>query len=299
MLCEKPSDARKRRCTSGRSLTVYPAANLRLALIQPDTVWRNPEANRDRLADKIQACSGLADLIALPETFASGFGDAVVEDAEPMHGDTVTWLAEMAHAVDAVVTGSVVIRDCGQTFNRMLWAAPDGAVGKYDKRHLFRMAGEHQRYAPGRERQIFSVLGWRVCAQVCYDLRFPVFSRNRFDAELGVMDYDLLLYVANWPAVRRQAWQRLLPARAIENLSYCAGVNRVGTDGQGIAYAGDSVVLDPLGEALATADDQETTLLATLSRPELDDWRQRFPGYLDADRFALDYAWGRRASDLD
>jgi len=187
------------------------------------------------------------------------------------------------------VTGSVQIRDGDGVYNRLLWADADGFAGRYDKRHLFRMAGEHERYASGRERLTVELHGWRVCPLVCYDLRFPVFSRNRFDVEAAQrFDYDLLLYVANWPAARAQAWKTLLPARAIENLSYVAGLNRVGVDGNGLHYSGDSAVFDFLGSKLVELDDEETAATTVLSGEALIGHRERFPAMLDGDAFSLE-----------
>jgi omega-amidase len=173
-------------------------------------------------------------------------------------------------------------------FNRLLWATPDGGLSWYDKRHLFRYAGEHQRYAPGRDRLSVEWKGWRINPQVCYDLRFPVFCRNRFDVERpGQLDFDLQLFVANWPSPRRYAWQTLLRARAIENLCVVAAVNRVGTDGNNLSYAGDSVVLDALGQPLAEAAAAEGLTYAAVSAQALLAHRAHFPAMLDADRFAL------------
>jgi predicted amidohydrolase len=174
-------------------------------------------------------------------------------------------------------------------FNRLLFATPDGTLHHYDKRHLFRYAGEHERYAAGGPRLVLDWRGWRICPLVCYDLRFPVFSRNRYDVERpGALDYDLLLYVANWPSPRAYAWRTLLRARAIENLCYVAGLNRVGTDGNGHRYDGESAAIDFLGESLSECADAEVVATATLRADRLAEHRARFPAMLDADRFNLD-----------
>jgi predicted amidohydrolase len=205
-----------------------------------------------------------------------------------MDGPTVAWIVEQARQLDAAVTGSVQLRTEEGVFNRLLWATPDGGLSWYDKRHLFRYAGEHLRYAPGRERLSVEWKGWRINPQVCYDLRFPVFCRNRFDVERpGQLDFDLQLFVANWPSPRRYAWQTLLRARAIENLCVVAAVNRVGTDGNNLSYAGDSVVLDALGQPLAEAAAAEGLTYAAVSAQALLAHRAHFPAMLDADRFAL------------
>ena len=221
----------------------------------------------------------------------AGFMLALLNDAlanaEDMHGPTVAWIRGQAALLGAVVTGSVQLRTDAGVFNRMLWATPEGGLHHYDKRHLFRMADEHLRYHSGRERLIVELKGWRICPQVCYDLRFPIWSRNRHDRETGKFDYDLLLFVANWPAARRYAWSTLLRARAIENLSYCVGVNRVGVDGNTIAYAGDSAVLDFLGQPLAELGAQEQILTVTLDPGLLKAHRERFPAWMDADDFTL------------
>jgi predicted amidohydrolase len=224
----------------------------------------------------------------LPETFTSGFSNEALAEAETMDGPTVAWLREQARMLGAVVTGSVQIREDEGVFNRMLWATPEGTLAHYDKRHLFRMAREHERYAAGRKPITVELKGWRVRPLVCYDLRFPVFIRNRFDAEApGRFDYDLLLFVANWPAARRHAWRTLLMARAIENLACVAAVNRVGTDGNDIAYAGDSAVHDATGQPLVELGPRQAVATVTLSGEHLAAHRERFPAQLDADRFTL------------
>ena len=262
--------------------------DLRVALVQGDTVWHDPAANRHRYGELIAPLAGETDLIVLPETFTSGFSNEALDRAEDMNGPTVAWIREQAQRLGAVVTGSVQIRDTGGVYNRLLWATPDGGLAHYDKRHLFRMAREHERYAAGREKIIVELNGWRVCPLVCYDLRFPVFIRNRFSAMAADrFDYDLLIFVANWPAARRHAWRTLLRARAIENLACVAAVNRVGRDGNGLDYAGDSVALDFLGEALVECGPQPQVVQACFSADALALHRERFPAQLDADRFEL------------
>lgn len=262
--------------------------DLRVSLVQGETCWHDPAANRDYYGDLIGPLAGRTDLVLLPETFTSGFSNEAIGQAESMDGPTVQWLREQARALDAAVTGSVQLRVGDEVFNRLLFATPDGGLAHYDKRHLFRYAREHERYAPGGPRLLVDWRGWRICPMVCYDLRFPVFSRNRYDAgRAGQLDYDLLLYVANWPSPRAHAWRTLLRARAIENLCYVAGLNRVGTDGNGLAYSGDSAVIDFLGEPVSECADMEVVATATISGARLQAHREHFPAMLDADRFQL------------
>lgn len=267
--------------------TTSPAAHLRVSLVQAATRWHDADANRALYASLVEPLAGRTDLVVLPETFTSGFSNAAVETAEGMDGPTLPWLRALAAQVDAVVCGSAVVREGDAVFNRFLWMTPDGTCLHYDKRHLFRMAGEHTRYAAGAARPVFTLRGWRVLPQVCYDLRFPVWLRNRFDAGRQALDYDLAIFVANWPAPRRHAWRTLLAARAIENLAYVVGVNRVGEDGNGLAYSGDSAALDPLGEPLVALGAQAQVATAVLERAVLDGHRARFPAWMDADRFTL------------
>jgi predicted amidohydrolase len=257
---------------------------LKVSLVQGATRWHDPAGNRDYYGALMAPLKG-SDLIVLPETFTSGFSNEAIHNAETMDGPTVAWLREQAHALDAAVTGSVQLRVEGKVYNRLLLVTPDGTVQHYDKRHLFRYAGEHERYAAGSERLVVEWRGWRICPLVCYDLRFPVYSRNRRTP--NGFDYDLLLYVANWPTPRREPWRTLLRARAIENLCYCAGLNRVGTDGNGLGYSGDSAVLDFLGAPLAELGAQEQGITLTLDAAALAEHRARFPAWMDADEFRL------------
>ena len=257
---------------------------LRVSLVQGATRWHDPAGNRAYYGDLIAPLAG-SDLILLPETYTSGFSNEAIHNAETMDGPAVAWLSEQARKLDAAICGSVQLRVDENVYNRLLFATPDGNIRHYDKRHLFRYADEHKRYAAGSERLIVEWRGWKICPLVCYDLRFPVYSRNRH-AETG-FDYDLVLYVANWPGARRYAWQALLRARAIENLSYCAGLNRVGRDGNGLDYAGDSAVLDYLGQPLVELGAQEQTVTVALDAGALAAHRERFPAWMDADAFTL------------
>lgn len=252
---------------------------LRVALVQADAAWHDPAANRERLEGLIETIETPVDLVVLPEMFSTGFTMCSEAMAETMEGETVAWLRAQAARRGVTITGSVVIED-GQRFNRHLWMPPDGRESVYDKRHLFRMAGEHQHYAPGNENVVVEMGSWRIRLCVCYDLRFPVWLRSR-------NDYDVLLCVANWPAARQSAWTTLLRARAIENQCYAVGVNRVGVDGNGVVYRGGSAVFDGEGAALAEAGDEPGILSATLDLDALREYRERFPAWRDADTFEV------------
>ncbi|MFK3779295.1 amidohydrolase [Agrobacterium sp. NPDC089420] len=253
--------------------------DLRITLVQADLAWENPERNLqqfDRHLDEI----GETDLIVLPEMFTTGFSMNPQAVAEPMDGPAVKWLLETARRHDADIVGSVAIAEEGRYFNRLLWASPDGALIHYDKRHLFTYAGEHAHYTPGQAQQVVHLKGWNIAPFICFDLRFPVWSRNRGQ-------YDVALYIASWPARRAAHWKSLLPARAIENQAYVIGVNRVGIDGNDLAYDGDSMVIDPLGEICFHANVNVTVHQQRLSRRMLDETRERLPFLRECERFEL------------
>jgi len=258
-------------------------AKLRVTLVQQPLVWHDAGANREHFDALLAPLPGQTDVIVLPEMFTTGFSMDVEQFAEEAGGPTSGWLQQKARDLRAAITGSVMTRDGDHFYNRMFWAEPDSPLRHYDKRHLFRMANEHQRFTPGNDSLTVTWRGFRICLQVCYDLRFPVFSRRR-----PQLEYDVLIYSANWPAPRRQAWQTLLKARAIENLSYVVGVNRVGTDGKNLPYAGDSVAHDFLGDTLAQLGGEPAVITVELDLPSLRAFRDRFPAHLDADRFTLD-----------
>ncbi len=262
------------------------AQPLRVSIVQGATRWHDPSANRAYYGEWMASLPD-SDLIVLPETFTSGFSNEAIDSAETMEGQTLAWLREQARRLDAAVCGSVQLRAGTAVFNRMLFVTPDGTARHYDKRHLFRYADEHKRYAAGSERVIVEWRGWRIALLVCYDLRFPVWSRNRYRPDAGGFDYDALVVVANWPSARRHAWRTLLPARAIENLAYCVGVNRVGYDGNDLHYAGDSVVHDFLGQPLVELGAQEQAVTVALDAAALAAHRARFPAWMDADDFSL------------
>jgi predicted amidohydrolase len=261
-------------------------SDLTVSFVQTKLHWEEPAANRASLDVALDvALAGLAqptDLIVLPEMFTTGFSMDAPALAEPMDGPTVAWMQAHAATHNAVVTGSIIVEENGAYHNRLLWVRPNGSLSHYDKRHLFTLAGEQHTYTPGRTRLVEEWRGWRICPLVCYDLRFPVWSRNQ-----PVEPYDLLLYVANWPAVRRTAWMTLLRARAIENVACALGVNRIGHDGLGHDYAGDSALLDARGNYLVEAGDHAGVRTHTLSRAELDDFRAKFTALNDGDAFEL------------
>lgn len=251
---------------------------LRVSLLQDTIVPNDPEANLDHFASLLSEPLS-SDLIVLPEVFTTGFCAGARRYAEEVDGRAYEWMSQIASIQSAVITGSLVVKEGGDYVNRMVWMRPDGTYSHYDKRHLFRMAGEHLRYRMGMERIVVEHKGWRILPLVCYDLRFPVWSRNR-------NDYDLAIFVANWPQTRALHWNALLQARAIENLSYVVGVNRVGTDEAGQLYSGDSTIIAPDGRLLATSQNA-CILTETLSHAELTAYRDRFPAHLDMDDFTL------------
>lgn len=247
-------------------------------MIQAPLVWENAQANRDYFSGKLKGLK--ADLVVLPEMFSTGFTMQPGRVAEPMSGDTVCWMQDMAMTHQTAVAGSMVIAENNRFFNRLLFIYPTGTIQYYDKRHLFTLAGEDQSYTSGAEKLIVDYRGWKICPLICYDLRFPVFSRN---AE----NYDLLLYVANWPKVRTNAWDTLLRARAIENMSYVVGVNRVGEDANGHQYVGHSQIVDGLGNFLVEPAENEAVFTAELDWAHLREIREKFAFLNDRDTFTV------------
>ena len=253
--------------------------DLNLVLLQQTLMWQDPPVNRARFGALLDAVTG-ADLVLLPEMFSTGFTMEPAVCAEDMNGASIGWMCERAARLDAAIGGSLVVREASGFRNRFVLARPDGALECYDKRHLFRMAGEHHSYLAGERRVLIEWRGWRLCTMVCYDLRFPVWSRNRDD-------YDVLIYVANWPARRREHWRALLLARAIENQAFVVGVNRIGVDGKGVEHAGDSLVIDPWGKVLLDAGSDAGVHALSLSAATLTECREKFPAHLDGDAFTV------------
>jgi len=259
---------------------------LRVTLIQSELYWHNIDANLAMFEEKIWQIGEETDLIILPEMFNTGFTREAEQLAEPMNSKTFRWMRQQAMQTKAVVTGSYIVKENGHFFNRLIWMEPGGNYDFYDKRHLFRMSNEHHTFSAGHALLIKKLKGWLICPLVCYDLRFPVWSRNRMVHE-NTLKYDLLVYVANWPAARSAVWYTLLQARAIENLSYVIGVNRIGTDGNDIAYDGKSAVIDPKGNALFYKEEDNAIHTTSLDYENLAAYRKKFPAQLDADSFTL------------
>ena len=260
--------------------------DLNIALFQNDLRWEQQEANLSACSRQLRDLSAPVDLVVFPEMFATGFSmNTALAETEP--GPVLSWMQRSAAEINAVVCGTVMVKS-GDTFlNRLYWVRPDGSYAYYDKKHLFRFGGEADHYAAGRTRLMVELKGWRICPLICYDLRFPVWARNSF--QHGEFGYDLLLFTANWPARRTQHWESLLLARAIENQSYCVGVNRVGRDGNGLDHAGHSRVCDPTGKVYQPLESgKEGLLQTTLSSQVLLDWRSRFNTGPDWDPFELE-----------
>lgn len=273
---------------------------LTITTIQTNLVWENKIANLQALEKKINGLEEKTEIIVLPEMFSTGFSMQSQLLAETMEGETVQWMKEVAAKYKVILTGSIIIEEEGNFYNRLIWMLPNGQFGSYDKRHLFGLAEEDKYYTAGNKRLIASVKGWKINLQICYDLRFPVWARNRVvevhgSAEKSVSielpaneltpEYDILIYVANWPERRNHAWKTLLCARAIENQCYVIGVNRVGRDGNNINHSGNSLVIDPLGEVLYHMAHDEDIFTITLEREHLQDVRNKFPFWKDGDFF--------------
>ncbi|XZF13118.1 amidohydrolase [Chitinophagaceae bacterium MMS25-I14] len=257
-------------------------STLNITIIQPDIKWEDKNANLEQYDRYLESIQEKKEVVILPEMFTTGFSMAPERLAEPMSGPTVQWMRERSRQHRCIITGSIIMEENGNYYNRLIWMQPDGTYGTYDKRHLFGYGHENEHYSSGDRRLIAQVKGWRICPLICYDLRFPVWARNLNDA------YDVLLYIANWPERRNLAWKTLLQARAIENMSYVIGVNRVGDDANNIHYSGDSSVFGPLGETI-WQDKSGTALMhtVTLEKNTLDEARGHFPFLNDADRFLL------------
>ena len=257
-------------------------STLTITGIQSSLHWEDKEANLQMFEEKIFSISQPTEIVVLPEMFSTGFSMQPKKLAEPMDGETVEWMKRIAAKKKIILTGSVIIEEDRNFYNRLVWVLPNGQIGYYDKRHLFAYGDEDQHYTAGKKRLIASVKGWKINLMVCYDLRFPVWSRQQGDFE-----YDVLIYVANWPERRVHAWTTLLRARAIENQSYVIGVNRTGDDGNKIPYTGESMAVDPMGEILYHKNDEEDVFTVTLDKSHLEKTREKFPFWKDADRFKI------------
>jgi len=254
--------------------------NLKIALLQCDLLWENPVENRNQIEMYFSSLESV-DVIILPEMFTTGFSVEATHLAESMEGESVAWMTAMAVKQQSVICGSLMIKDAGNIYNRLVWVEPSGLIKTYDKRHLFSLINEQKYFNAGTNRLIIDYKCWRICPLICYDLRFPVFSRND-------VNYDLCFYVANWPSKRIAAWDVLLQARAIENQAYTIGVNRVGIDGYKAAYSGHSQVLDPMGDLIATApENEEGWVEVSLSKSHISSIRKRLPFLEDSDNFKI------------
>ncbi|KXN98137.1 amidohydrolase [Aequorivita aquimaris] len=254
--------------------------DLKITLVQSELVWENASANRELFSKKFQTFEGETDLIVLPEMFTTGFSMNAKKLAEPNDGDSLNWMISEARKHNCAITGSVIISENDKFYNRLFFVLPDGTYEKYDKKHTFTLAKENETYTAGKERLIVNYKGWKICPLICYDLRFPVWSRN-------TEDYDVLIYLANWPKVRTVAWDTLLRARAIENMSYCVGVNRVGFDGNDHEYVGHSAVYDVLGKQVSPSAFDEFIETVTLSKEHIESNRKHLQFLNDRDKFTL------------
>ena len=254
--------------------------DLQIAIIQADLIWEKPIENKakfDKFFNEIEN----VDLIILPEMFTTGFSMTPKPFAESMQGETINWMKENAKKINAAIVGSIIIEEENHFYNRMLFVHPNGHIEHYDKRHTFTLAGEHKEYSSGKNKLIVEFKGWKICPLICYDLRFPVWSRN-------VENYDVLIYSANWPKPRINAWKTLLKARAIENMSFCIGVNRVGVDANDYQYNGNSIAIDFLGNELTdVSEDTEKIIYATFKKDDLEKIRSKLPFLEDKDVFTI------------
>ncbi len=275
---------------------------MKVTIIQTQLFWEDREKNISHFDGLINSIKEETDLIVLPEMFTTGFTMNPEELAEPADGETLKWMKAKAKAKNAVITGSVSVEDDGKYFNRLFWVEPAGNFSFYNKRHLFRLAKEDEHYAQGNKKIITKIKDWKISPLICYDLRFPVWSRNRWQSAVskplagkvqktqkGTWEYDVLLYVANWPEIRIYAWKQLLIARAIENQCYVIGVNRIGKDGNGIDHSGDSMVINPRGEIISnTKSNKESIETIKLDKQYLEDYKKVFPVGLDADDLGME-----------
>ena len=261
---------------------------LTISIIQTTLYWENKTANLLMFEQKIKAIEERTEIVVLPEMFSTGFSMNNLLLAEDMNGETVNWMKRVAAENKIILTGSVIIKENENFYNRLIWMLPNGEYGVYDKRHLFGFGNETEHYSAGNKRLIASVKGWKINLQICYDLRFPVWARQK-PLESNEPEYDVLIYVANWPERRSHAWKTLLCARAIENQSYVVGVNRVGDDGNKIYHSGNSMVIDPAGAVLYHKADDEDVFTITLEKEPLAEFRTKFPFLKDGDHFSISH----------
>ena len=267
--------------------------DLKITMIQSDLHWENKELNLNMFSEKLNNIFEDTDLIILPEMFTTGFSMQPAKYGESMDGLTIRWMKEKAKEKGCAITGSIIYEESGKYFNRLIWVTAEGNISSYDKRHLFRMGNENDCYTAGNKRILLDLKGWKICPIICYDLRFPVWSRNKLiknnPAEATYSyEYDLLIYIANWPEIRRYPWKSLLTARAIENQCFVVGLNRIGKDGNGIYHSGDSAIIEPKGEIISnTKPHEESTETITLNSADLISYRKSFPSILDADTFEI------------
>lgn len=260
-------------------------STLTITIIQCNLFWEEKTTNLRMIEQKITELEQKTELVVLPEMFSTGFSMNTKELAETMEGETISWMKRVSRENEIILTGSLIIVDEGKYFNRLIWMLPNGQYGQYDKRHLFAFGEEDVHYHPGNKRLIASVKGWKINLLICYDLRFPVWARQQSTS--NHTEYDVLIYVANWPERRSHAWKTLLCARAIENQSYVVGVNRVGNDGHQVYHSGNSLVIDPLGQVLYHMADAEDVFTITLQKEKLEESRTKFPFWKDADDFKI------------
>jgi len=260
-------------------------SSLTITLIQTNLFWENKKANLEMLQQKIESIREKTEVVILPEMFSTGFSMKPELFAETMDGETMQWMQKIASQKKIILTGSIIIKEEGKYFNRLIWMLPTGDYGFYDKRHLFAYADEHSHYTKGNKKLIASVKGWKIQLQICYDLRFPVWARQ----EPGNLDnqYDLLINIANWPEKRNHAWKVLLQARAIENQCFVAGVNRVGEDGDSVLYSGNSSLIDPMGEVIYHKSHNEDIFTYTLKKEAITEYRNQFPFWKESDSFLI------------
>jgi omega-amidase len=260
-------------------------STLTITTIQSNLIWEEKSANLRLLEQKIAGIEEKTEIVVLPEMFSTGFSMRPEVLAETMDGETMEWIKRVSRENGIVLTGSIMVKEEGNYYNRLIWMLPNGQYGYYDKRHLFAYGEEDKHYSSGNKRLIASIKGWKINLLVCYDLRFPVWARQKVNEEGA--EYDVLIYVANWPERRSHAWKTLLCARAIENQCYVVGVNRVGSDANNIYYSGNSLIIDPLGQVLYHMADEEDVNTITLQKEMLDDVRAKFPFWKDADSFNI------------